>query len=52
MSACDNRHIRQALERVWDGDEEKAKRLARLIELIAPVLELCPSSTVNRKDMR
>ena len=45
-SALDNPHIRQALERVWDGSDGSAKLLARLIVTVAPLVALrAPSTT-------
>lgn len=46
-SAADNRHIRDALDRVWDGDEQSAQRLAALIVAVAPLLGLMRPSTTN-----
>lgn len=45
-NASENPHIRQALERVWDGSDDSAKMLARLIVAVAPIVELGgPSAT-------
>ena len=35
-NASENPHIRQALERVWDGSDDSAKMLARLIVAVRP----------------
>ena len=46
-SAFDNPHIRQALERVWDGSDGSAEMLAKLIVTVAPLVALRARSTTT-----
>lgn len=42
-SVLDNPRVQAALEHAWDGREETAEMLARLIEALGPVLKSTPS---------
>jgi primosomal protein N'' len=41
----DNAQIRQALAQVWDGQDETAQKLAKLIAAVAPLVDLERTTT-------